>query len=190
MSGDPVTPHSEADNLHLAHDLAELIRALRAVDTSGRGFQDTGRGGHLPDHGEWVARCIHESEGLLDTAAMTSGWARLRALPRRGADVMSHTDLIPGNILANGAHLAGILDTGGFQPADPALDLVCAWHLFDEKARAILREELDRDDLEWDRGKAWAFEPAAGPVWYYQDINPAMAELGRTTLVRLHAEIP
>ena len=42
---------------------------------------------------------------------------------------MSHGDLIPGNVLVAGDRLSGVLDTGGFGPADPALDLVSAWHL-------------------------------------------------------------
>jgi hypothetical protein len=42
--------------------------------------------------------------------------------------------------------------------------------------------------LEWERGKAWAFQQAAGLVWYYEKTNPTMADLGRTTLCRLFAE--
>ena len=40
---------------------------------------------------------------------------------------MSHGDLIPGNVLVNDGRLVGILDCGGFGPADPALDLVAAF---------------------------------------------------------------
>lgn len=51
----------------------------------------------------------------------------MRALPRGAAgDVMSHRDLIPGNILVSGGRLTGILDAGDLGPADPALDLVAA----------------------------------------------------------------
>lgn len=101
---------------------------------------------------------------------------------------MSHTDLIPGNLLVEGDRLVGVLDGGGFQAADPALDLVCAWHLLGADARSVLRRELACPDLQWERGKAWAFQQAMGVVWYYLDTNPPMAEMGRTTLQRLLAE--
>ena len=46
--------------------------------------------------------------------------------------MMSHGDLIPGNVLVSGGRLAGVLDVGGVGPADPALDLVAAWHLLED----------------------------------------------------------
>ena len=53
--------------------------------------------------------------------------------------------------------------------------------------RHVLREGLRCDELEWERGKAWAFEQAMGLVWYYAHSNPAMSELGRRTLQRIQA---
>ena len=41
--------------------------------------------------------------------------------------------------------------------------------------RQVLRADLGCDDLEWERGRAWAFEQAMGLVWYYRDSNPAMS---------------
>jgi aminoglycoside phosphotransferase (APT) family kinase protein len=98
---------------------------------------------------------------------------------------MCHGDLIPANVLVFGEQLAGVLDTGGFGPADPALDLVAAWHFFADEPREQLRNALNCRDLQWERGAAWAFQQAAGAYWYYQHTNPAMAEMGRTTLDRL-----
>jgi aminoglycoside phosphotransferase (APT) family kinase protein len=98
---------------------------------------------------------------------------------------MAHKDLIPGNVLVRDGSLVGVIDTGGYGPADPALDLVAGWHLLDTERRGILREALNVDDLSWQRGAAWAFQQAMGLVWYYQDSNPAMSELGRSTLQRL-----
>ena len=49
----------------------------------------------------------------------------------------------------------------------------------------MLRRTLGCDDLEWERGKAWAFEQAVGLVWYYAESNPAMSRLGRRTLDRI-----
>ncbi len=101
---------------------------------------------------------------------------------------MTHGDLTPGNVLVSGGRLIGILDVGGLGPADPAVDLVGAWHLLEAGPRQVLREDLGCDDLEWARGRAWAFEQAMGLVWYYLDSNPAMSRLGRRTLERIVAD--
>ena len=101
---------------------------------------------------------------------------------------MVHGDLIPANVLVREGRLAGILDGGGFGPADPALELVCAWHLLDLERRAVLRATLDVDDVEWKRAAAWAFQQAMGLVWYYRQSNPVMRDLGRSTLGRILAD--
>lgn len=184
----PGTVASDADpsgSDAFAEDLAALIAALRKAETRGRLFDGEGRGGVLTSHDEWMAQCFEESEGLLDVPRLRQVWSHLRELPRTGADVMSHRDLIPGNVLVAGDRLSGVLDTGGFGPADPALDLVSAWHLLRPGPREVLRRTLACDDLEWERGKAWAFEQAMGVVWYYVDTNPAMSAMGRRTLDRV-----
>jgi aminoglycoside phosphotransferase (APT) family kinase protein len=132
-----------------------------------------------------MAKCFEESEGLLDVPPLRELWSRFRELPRTSADVMSHGDLIPGNVLVEGGRLSGVLDTGGFGPADPALDLVSAWHLLHAGPREVLRRILASDDLEWERGKAWAFQQAMGVVWYYVETNPTMSKMGRRTLHRI-----
>jgi aminoglycoside phosphotransferase (APT) family kinase protein len=98
---------------------------------------------------------------------------------------MSHGDLIPGNVLVAGGRLAGVIDVGGLGPADPALDLVSAWHLLDDGPRHALRDDLSCSDLEWARGKAWAFQQAMGAVWYYEKTNPVMSLMGKRTLQRI-----
>ncbi|WLQ37479.1 aminoglycoside phosphotransferase family protein [Streptomyces castrisilvae] len=168
-----------------AEDLAAFIAALRAAGTRGRLFSGEGRGGVLAHHDAWMAKCFEESEGLLDVDRLRRMWSLFRELPRTGADVMSHGDLIPGNVLVAGDRLVGVLDTGGFGPADPALDLVGAWHLLRSGPREVLRTALGCDDVEWERGRAWAFQQAMGLVWYYAESNPAMSRMGRRTLDRL-----
>ncbi|WP_327635973.1 aminoglycoside phosphotransferase family protein [Kribbella sp. NBC_00482] len=168
-----------------AEDLAAFIAALRDAETRGRLFSGGGRGGVLADHDGWMAKCFEESEGLLDVPRLRKMWSYFRELPRTGADVMSHGDLIPGNVLVAGDRLSGVLDTGGFGPADPALDLVSAWHLLEPGPREVLRRALGSDDLEWERGKAWAFQQAMGVVWYYVETNPTMSRMGRRTFDRI-----
>jgi aminoglycoside phosphotransferase (APT) family kinase protein len=184
----PGTVASDADpsgSDAFAEDLAAFIASLRDADTRGRRFSGENRGGVLADHDAWMAQCFEESEGLLDVPRLRRMWSRFRELPRTGADVMSHGDLIPGNVLVTGDRLSAVLDTGGFGPADPSLDLVGAWHLLRSGPRDVFRRTLACDDPEWERGKAWAFEQAMGLVWYYVESNPTMSSLGRRTLDRI-----
>jgi len=173
-----------------AHDLAEFVGGVRSIDTRGRRFGGEGRGGDLRSHDEWMQTCFAASEDLLDVPRLRRMWAVLRELPRGpGGDVMSHGDLIPGNVLVSGGRLAGILDVGGLGPADPALDLVAAWHLLEDGPRRLFRDDLRCDDLDWERGKAWAFEQAMGAGWYYARSNPAMSLMGLRTLRRIQASV-
>jgi aminoglycoside phosphotransferase (APT) family kinase protein len=177
---------SLAGSTVFAKDLATLIGALRGAETKGRRFSGAGRGGSLPDHDEWMETCFDESERLLDVARLRGIWANLRELPEAGVDVMTHGDLIPANLLVDDdGRLVGVLDCGGFGPADPSLDLVAAWHFFDAKARNVLRQSLGCKSIEWSRGQAWAFVQAMGLIWYYRESNPGMSELGRSTLNRI-----
>lgn len=187
VDGQVATDEDPGGSTAFAHDLAGFIRALRAQDTRGRRFSGSRRGGDLRDHDDRMRTYFHNSAGLLDVAPLRQLWCELRELPRAGADVMSHGDLIPGNVLVADGRLAGVLDVGGFGPADPALDLVGAWHLLDDEPRAALRADLGCDDVEWARGRAWALQQAMGLVWYYVESNPSMSRLGRRTLDRLMA---
>jgi aminoglycoside phosphotransferase (APT) family kinase protein len=185
VPGQDATVEDPARSLAFAQDLAALITALRGVGTKGRRFQGPGRGGHLPDHDEWMEACCQKSEDLLDVARMRTTWKALRLTPEVDAPSMCHRDLTPPNVLVDAGRLVGILDTGAFGPADPAVDLVAAWHLLDEEPRELLRTTLGCSDVQWQRGAAWAFEQAMGLVWYYRESNPPMSRWGRRTLDRI-----
>lgn len=188
LAGVTATDEDPGGSVMFAHDLAEFIRGVRSIDTGGRTFSGQGRGGDLPSHDGWMQTCFERSGHLLDVPRLRRLWEAMRVLPRgEAADVMNHTDLIPGNVLVSGGRLAGVLDVGDMAPADPALDLVAAWHLLEDHPRQALRDDLRCDDLEWERGRAWAFQQAMGLVWYYAASNPAMSELGRRTLERILA---
>jgi aminoglycoside phosphotransferase (APT) family kinase protein len=117
LPGTVATDEDPGESAALAHDLAEFIHGVRAIDTRGRAF-----------------------------------------------------------------------DVGGMGPADPALDLVGAWHLLEAGPRQVLRDDLKCEDLEWERGKAWAFEQSMGAVWYYVESNRAMSLMGQRTLQRIMAD--
>ena len=189
LPGRDATRDDPAASVGFAQDLAEFIAAVRCIDTHGRTFTGTGRGGNLPAHDSWMETCFAESGDLVDVPRLRVLWSRLRDIPRpAGPDLMTHGDLTPGNVLVKDGRLAGVLDVGGLAPADPALDLVCAWHLLDPGPRRTLRHALDCSDLEWARGQAWAFEQAMGVVWYYATTNPVMSRMGRRTLDRIVAD--
>lgn len=173
-----------------ATDLAEFITGVRRIDTRGRRYGGHGRGGVLADHDEWIQECLIRSEGMLDVELLRQMWATMRELPRGvSPDVMNHGDLLPENLLVDHGRLAGVLDVGGLAPADPALDLVSAWHLLEARPRQVMRDQLiGIGDEEWERGKAWAFQQAMGAVWYYVDSNPAFSRMGRRTLERITAQ--
>ncbi|WP_091039983.1 phosphotransferase [Glycomyces harbinensis] len=189
IPGDIAADHDPGDSPGFALDLAEFIGSVRAIPTRGGVFGGRGRGGDLGAHEAWMSTCFAESGELFDVPRLRRLWAGLRDLPHDGtADVMNHGDLIPGNVLVKEGRLAGVLDVGGLGPADPALDLVSAWHLLEAAPRAVLREALGCGDLEWERGKAWAFQQAMGAAWYYVETNPPMSLMGRRTIRRILAD--
>lgn len=188
ISGQVATPTNVATSQRFTDDLAVLINELRQTDTQDRQFSGNGRGGALKAHDEWMDTCFHQSQELLDVPLLRRLWHRFRELPHEYPDAMTHGDLIPGNILLDKGRLSGLLDGGGFGPADPALDLVSAWHLLDKPLRARLRTSLNCSDLEWQRGAAWAFQQAMGLVWYYCDSHPTMRDLGLRSLHRIQSD--
>jgi aminoglycoside phosphotransferase (APT) family kinase protein len=191
VPGTTATVSDPSGSVPFAHDLADFVADVRAIDTGGRRFAGRGRGGVLASHDDWMQTCFARSEGLLDVPRLRRMWTAWRRMPRgAGADVMTHGDLVPGNVLVEGGRLAGVIDVGGLGPADPALDLVGAWHLLAAGPRQEFRRKLGSDDREWERGKGWAFVQAMGLVWYYAVSNPAMSALGRRTLDRLLADAP
>lgn len=186
----PGTVATEADpcgSAAFAADLAEFVGGMRAMSTGARTFSGPGRGGDLHSHDAWMQTCLRRSEGLLDVERLRRFWDVLRELPRSSSYVMNHGDLTPGNVLVSSDRLVGVIDVGGFGPADPALDLVAGWHLLDSGPRQVFRHKVGSDELEWSRGMAWAFEQAMGLAWYYLDSNPVMSALGRRTLKRILA---
>ncbi|WP_341956981.1 phosphotransferase [Microbacterium sp. LWH13-1.2] len=153
VPGETASHHRHATSDSLAFDVAGLIRALRATDVRGCVFDGHGRGSILTDHDEWIALCVERSGHLLDTDRVRTLWDALRSLPSSGPDVMSHRDLTPFNLLVSEDRLVGVRDGGGFGAADPALDLVAAWHLFDARRRRVVRDRLGSEDVEWMRGR-------------------------------------
>ncbi|HEY5890842.1 MAG TPA: aminoglycoside phosphotransferase family protein [Acidimicrobiia bacterium] len=188
LPGVTVSRQDQSGSFDFARDLATFVGELAAIEVGDRVFAGEGRGGDLQSHDEWIEICLSNIEPPLDTSHLGEMWAYFRELPRESSDAMTHGDLVPGNLLVSGGHLAGVLDVGGLGPADPSLDLVGAWHMLDSAPRQLFRDHLGCEPLDWERGKAWAFQQAMGVVWYYRTSNPPMSRMGFTTLSRLGAD--
>ncbi|WP_435207463.1 aminoglycoside phosphotransferase family protein [Micromonospora sp. bgisy143] len=183
IPGETAEPDRIADLDTFARDLAEVVTALRGIDTGGRSWAGSGRGGPLADHDAGVRAALAASAGLTDTARLATVWDRCREAPRHDrADVWIHADLMPGNLLVRDGRLVAVIDLGTVGVGDPAVDLVPAWHLFDAGSRQTYRRALGVDDSTWERGRGWALVQAINALPYYVETNPVMADSARRTL--------
>src|SRR5262245_18474553 len=109
LPGASATDEDPGGSLVFSLDLAEFIRDVRAIDTRGRAFNGRGRGGELRSHDGWMETCFERSEQLLDVPRLRRIWAVMRALPRSAGDVMTHGDLIHGNVIISHGHLDEVM---------------------------------------------------------------------------------
>jgi aminoglycoside phosphotransferase (APT) family kinase protein len=111
---------------------------------------------------------FHERLGGLRRAAMLDDatadelqriWrAGVRAPVWHQAPAWVHGDLHPGNLVAYGGELRGIIDFGDVTGGDPAYDLAVAWLAFDARGRQDFVAATGRtyDADTWRRARAWA----------------------------------
>jgi aminoglycoside phosphotransferase (APT) family kinase protein len=160
----------------VAVDLAEFVRALRAVDTSDAHPRSRGsRGAPLEEVDAVVRHSIDELGDRIDRDAALRSWDESVNAPAwDGEEVWVHGDLLPGNLLVVDGRLSAVIDWGGLNVGDPACDLQPAWNVFDDASRERYRRELDVDDASWLRGRGWALCQAVVALPYYWDTNPGM----------------
>lgn len=183
IPGETASDRTVDDFDALARDLAEFVRALHAIDTDGRQWNGSGRGGSLQPYDDDVRQALAESGHLVDTDRLDRLWTRcLAAPPHSDADVWIHTDLMPGNLLVRNGRLVAVIDLEGVAVGDPAVDLMPVWNLLPAGSRETYREALGASPSAWVRGRAWAFVQAIIALPYYVDTNPAMAATARHTL--------
>lgn len=183
IPGEPIHPAHLGDLDALARDLAGVVTALHAIDTGGRAWSGSGRGGPLTDQDDGVRSALAVSGALTDTAALAQVWDRCRDARRDDpADVWIHGDLMPGNLLVRDGRLVAVIDLGTVGVGDPAVDLMPAWNLFDAGSRETYRRVLGVDDATWERGRGWALVQAINALPYYVETNPEMAAIARHTL--------
>ena len=132
------------DPVGLAHDLATLVRAVRALDVEG----GVPKAGFLADRDEQVRRDIAALVDDIDAPAVTAIWEdALAGAEWSGDRTWVHGDVAPGNLLLVDDRLTGLIDFAGIGVGDPTLDLGVAWNLLPPDARATFRADLDVDDV-------------------------------------------
>ncbi|MFF4247540.1 aminoglycoside phosphotransferase family protein [Streptomyces sp. NPDC001822] len=187
---DGTNPAAGSGGTELAWDLAEFVRALRAVDPGGA--PPAYRAESLAARDAATRDALRTLHGVIDTAAAAGIWARaLRAPGPRGPAVWVHGDLQPGNVLVDGGRLGAVIDFGCMGLADPAVDLIAAWYLLPPGPRRTFRAATATatqaggaagaavDAAAWARGRGWALSIALMELSYYRTSNPVMAGTAR-----------
>lgn len=168
----------------LAGEVARFAAVLHGLDTAGAPAAGR-RGGPLgaADAGTRVAIArLGDAVDAVDAARATAVWEdALAAGPWTGAPVWVHGDLLPGNVVARGGTLAGVIDWSACGAGDPACDAMLAWWL-PPGERARFRDALGLDDAAWRRGRGWALEQAAWFIPYYARTLPAAVAAARERL--------
>lgn len=171
-----------------ADPLAAALRALHA-DASPDHPVNPVRGGPLRARaGAFTERLAALGEAGSITAdqgrVLAEVWSEGAAAPAWGrAPVWIHGDLHPGNLVAEGGRLTGIIDFGDVTGGDPAYDLAIAWLAFGAagRRRFITATDGRYDTATWTRARAWAAAVAA-MLLRHSDDEPDYAALGRSAL--------
>ncbi|QKJ19234.1 aminoglycoside phosphotransferase family protein [Microbacterium hominis] len=171
-----------------AEPLAAALEALHSPATADapvnpfRGGPLRGRDGAV--HGRIAQLRASRAVARRDLDRAESVWvAGLDASSWSGPAVWIHGDLHPGNILADGDRLVGIVDFGDVTSGDPAYDLAVGWLAFDAAGRSAFRSAVGSrvDEATWVRARAWAASLGLMLLAHSDDV-PAYAELGRESL--------
>lgn len=192
IEGEEATLERIEDPVAAARTLARFVRALLAIDAAGGpapGTHNFWRGVPLAARDDMTRRCIRESEGLVDTQAVTRAWERDLAAPVwDGPPAWLHGDLAPDNLLLANGRLAAVIDWGGLGVGDPATELLPAWNLFRGASRRAYREALGLDDATWARGRGLALSTAIVALPYYDRTLPIRAAQARAVIREVLAD--
>ena len=192
LEGGNPAPDGSVDLCRLARDLAAFVVALQRVDPTGGPLPRPGhRGGPLALADPSTRRRADELRGDADVDALLAVWDAGRDAPAwDGRPVWVHGDLSDGNLLVRDGRLSGAIDWGGLAVGDPAVELMVAWHLFDDESRAVYRDALGFvDEAMWARGRAWAVSAALQALPYYRDTNPDIVARSWRTVDAVLADV-
>lgn len=177
LPGTPFRLQDLTDPFAAAHDLASFIHSLQSIDTTGAPLPPDNpfsRGTPLAPRDEMFRAAVHELRDEFDTTLVLEAWeASLAVGPHAGPPRWIHGDLMPGNVLISDGRLSAVIDFGTAWAADPAADLLAAWHLFSGDSRQAFRDALRIDDQAWTRARGWALSLTMIALPYYRARHPA-----------------
>lgn len=181
IKGVPGLQVSRSERTGWARPLADLLVALHRPAPADHPANPY-RGMPLADRDAVVRERLEglHSAGIDGLDVLASLWERGVAAPAWGAPpVWIHGDLHPGNLIADGDRLTGVIDFGDITAGDPAYDLAVAWLAFDDIGRAafIAATGSHYDESTWTRARAWAVSVTT-MLLHHSDDDPAYAALG------------
>lgn len=180
------TPYDDAlvtDEVQAAINLAEFVKALRAVDPV-----DAPPAGRAPLRtlDEATREALLASDGI-DVAAAVAAWDR--AVESAAWDglgpVWIHADLLRPNLLVVDGRIDAVLDWGSAGIGDPAADVIAAWSVFRRAGRRAFLAALEVDDETIERAKGFAVTQSALIIPYYTRTNPGLAAHARRTIAEV-----
>jgi aminoglycoside phosphotransferase (APT) family kinase protein len=177
LEGEPFQRDQLADPMAAARELAEFVRCLQTVDTTGAPVPPDdpfSRGTPLAPRDALFREALDELRDEFDTGFVLAAWeASLAADTWDGPPKWIHGDLMPGNVLVVDGRLAAVIDFGTAWAADPAGDLFAAWYLFEGDSRRAFRDVMDVNQDTWTRARGWVLSLEMIAIPYYRTRNPA-----------------
>lgn len=164
------------DPATFAADLAEMVRALWAISTTGAP-PARNRARPLHEFDSATRRAIEQAGHLIDADAALHVWEAALAAPAHdGPPVWVHGDL-EGNCLVHHGRLCGLVDWGSLCSGDPAVDVQVVWSpLFTDDSRRAFIDALHVDEATVTRSKGAAIHQACTALPYYLDTYPLIVE--------------
>jgi aminoglycoside phosphotransferase (APT) family kinase protein len=180
------------DAVRIAWELAEFVRCLREVETSGAPVPSDDpfeRGTPLAPRDAMFREALHDLREYFDTDAVLASWEEsLAADTFDGPSRWIHGDLMSGNVLVADGKLSAIIDFGTARAADPAGDVMAAWWLFEGESRRAYRQALSVDENTWVRARGWALSLKIIAIPYYRDRDPDAIPGGQQVVADLLAD--
>jgi aminoglycoside phosphotransferase (APT) family kinase protein len=190
---DPLDPAATPNVIFdvAAVQLGEFVTALRGIDRAGGPTKEGGdRGGQLSQRDDDVRKAIADCGDRIDGPAALKAWDRvLEAGDAERPGAWIHGDLLPGNLIAEGNRLTGVIDWGALGVGDPAVDLMPAWMLFSGRSRETFREAAGLDDAAWERGRGWLLIMSTFALPYYWDRWPEFALASQRRIEAIIADV-
>lgn len=192
LDGDSYEASPPADPVAAARELAEFVRCLQTVDTTGAPVPSDDpfdRGTPLTPRDGLFREALDELRDDFDTGLLLAAWeASLAADTWDGTPTWIHGDLMPGNVLVADGKLSAVIDFGTARAADPAGDLLAAWYMFDGASRQAYREAMEVDHDTWARARGWALSLTLIAIPYYRTRNPAVVADAKPFIAEILAD--